>query len=71
MRFLYRAQSELRGRGCEMRAGDGEPGASGAAAEEEKPFREGEAAMRSEEVVAKSMEHPSRKAAIVLCAPVP
>ena len=70
-RFLYRAWTELRGRGGETRAGNGKTGASGGGGTEEKPRAKAKAAKRSEMKVAKRGRQPPRKAAMASCAPVP
>ncbi len=71
LRFLYRMETELRGRGGEVQAGKGKPGASAGGGMQEKPHAGAGGATRSEEEVAKSMDPPPRKAAMALHAPVP
>ena len=70
-RFLHPYLTELWGHGEEVWPGDGIPGASAEGAKEENPFGKSEGVTRSESQVAKHMEEPSRKAAIVQIRPVP
>ena len=68
--FLHHAVSELRGHGEEARARDGAGSKRGIRVGGKSPIQ-GEPVTGSEQRVAKSVEEPSRKAAIVYCMPVP
>ena len=70
-RFLYRMETELRGRGREVWAGNGKTGISAGGGTEEKPRAGAEGATWSETEVAKHTEKPPRKAAMAFHAPVP
>ena len=69
--FLHHIPTELWGHGNEVWAGDGNTGASAVRRMGSKPPMQTESVTRSEQRVAKHMEGPSRKAAIVWYMPVP
>ena len=69
--FLYRIQTELRGRMRKARAGNGKTGTSVDGARKERPPRETGRVMWSEIKVAKRAERVPRKAAMALYVPVP
>ena len=67
--FLHHAVSELRGHGEEARARDGAGSKRGIRGRLREPVRRARDGERTK--VAKSVEEPSRKAAIVYAMPVP
>ena len=71
LRFLYRIQSELWGRGRRAWAGNGKTGTSEVGDAQENPRIRPEDVTWSELKVAKHASQPPRKAAIALYAPVP